>query len=303
MSIKKITKDLNCPLCGNIAKNNFYGLRDYFYCKNCSIARIKKISKATYDETYYKGSSGIANKLFSPIMNFFYSIRSGYIKKKKVKLWIDIGAGDGEYLKTVSSEKKIGVEISQAGRNIMNNFSINTLTEKKFLKINNLNADVISFWHVLEHVENPQDYLSSAHRNLRNNGEIIVGIPNIDSFEFKTFKSYWFHLVPKFHIWFFTPISFEKILLQAGFRVKYIDYWSPEHHLSGILQSFINKTAKSDSLLHRLIRRRLNHSKINFKDIFWSFFWITIGSPIVISFWIISAVFQKSGTVVIVATP
>lgn len=289
-----------CPLCGKKAEDNLSGLRNYYYCTNCALGWMKKFPKAVYDATYYEGKSGLAQKLFGPIANMFYSIRSMYAGEGKKKLWIDVGAGDGGYLRTVPSEKKLGVEVSKAGRKIMEKNGIKTMSNNDFLKANNLKADVISFWHVLEHVDKPMEYLKAARRNLSKNGVIVIGIPNIRSLEFKVFKKYWFHLVPDFHLWHFSIKSMKKTLEATGYEIKDTDYWSLEHNPTGILQSFINSTAHSDSVLHRLVKRGLKY-KIKFKDLFWSVFWMTIGLPVIIIFWILGTLICKPGTFVTVA--
>ena len=263
---------------------------------------MQKFPKPDYGKEYYEGKSGLTARLFQPIASLFYSIRSAYPEKTNIELWIDIGAGEGGYLKTVTAKRKIGVEVSSAGRKLMKQTGLETMTEKEFLQSKGLHADVISFWHVLEHVENPWDYLAAARKNLNKSGKIVIGVPNVDSFEFKLFKKYWFHLVPRHHLWHYSPKSMRMLLKKNNFSLEKTDYWSLEHHLTGILQSFINKSSGSDSVLHRLVKRKENLVKISVKDALWSAFWMTFGMPFVFGFLIVGALLHKSGTMVIVAT-
>lgn len=289
----------HCPICKKKSSSSFFGIEGYRYCSNCHLGWLKKLPKVVYAENYYKGTSSIASKLFAPIRLFFYILRKTFAGMDRKKIWIDVGAGDGGFLKTVNAEEKIGVEISLAGRDIMEKDGLKTLSDEKFLKTSGLNADIISYWHVLEHVEKPWEYLKAGKRNLAKAGKIIIGIPNSDSFEFRYFRNSWFHLVPQYHLWHFSLKSMSLLLADTGFKIESIDYWSIEHHLTGILQSFINKTVGSDSVLHRLVKRGLDYSP-SLKDIFWSIFWLTIGLPIVFLFWIISSLSHKSGTIVLV---
>jgi 2-polyprenyl-3-methyl-5-hydroxy-6-metoxy-1,4-benzoquinol methylase len=289
-----------CILCQKKSSTSLYGITDYLYCKNDRLAWLKEYADITYDDTYYEGTSGTAGKMFSPIQSFFYSIRNSFAHKKIVKLWIDVGAGDGKYLESVKAKRRIGVEISKSGRRIMKSHGLETMTDSVFLKTRNLQADVISFWQVLEHVDKPLDYLIAAQRNLKANGTIIVAVPNHESFEFKTFGKYWFHLVPQFHIWHFSEFSLRHLIEKAHMKVDSMDYWAIEHHFTGVLQSFINRSAKSDSVLHRIIKRRQDFASLSPKDIFWVLFWCTIGLPVVVLFWIAGALFHKSGTFVMV---
>lgn len=302
MAKKEFIRQL-CIFCQQKPTSSLYGLTSYWHCKGCGVAWVKSITEVDYGDTYYKGKSSLAGRVFAPVGRLFYNLRNSYVGNGAKEVWIDVGAGDGGFLQTVNARKRVGVEISSSGRKIMQQNDLDTLTDKQFLKARGLNADVISFWHVFEHVEKPWGYLESAKRNLNKNGKIIIGIPNIDSLEFKFAKEYWFHLQPQFHFWHFTPKSFQKLLDKTGFNISKIDHWSVEHHPTGVLQSFINKTSNSrENVLHKLIKRGTNAKSVTPKDWFWVAFWITIGLPIILSFWIAGAVSKKSGTIVIVAS-
>ncbi len=291
-----------CPICHKKISQTLRGIKTYLHCDESCIAWMKNEPKIEYDESYYVGKSKIGKSLFTPLANYFYDVRNSFAEKKYPQLWIEIGAGDGAYLERVHAKRKIGVEISNSGRKIMKQKGLETMTNEQFLKKRNMEADVISFWQVLEHVDNPWDYLEAAKKNIKKNGKIIIGVPNHESFEFYLFGKYWFHLVPQFHIWHFSPKSLKTLLKNADLKIDRSDYWSIEHHLTGILQSFINACAHSDSVLHRLIKRRQDFSALKARDIFWIIFWCTVGLPLVVFFWILGSLFHKSGTFVVVAS-
>lgn len=296
MSKNKINN--TCPLC----KKKGYDIDNlplHLYCRSCKFAWLKKYPKPSYEENYYKGGSGVASKLFFPIALFFNILRSSYVGYDRKQLWIDVGAGDGSFLKTVRSENKIGVDISLSARRIMKKCGISTMTDRQFINARKLNADVISFWHMLEHVSNPLDYLKAAKHNLSSKGLLVIGLPSIDCLEYHLFGNSWFH-TPKFHLWENSPHSISILLKKTGFKIKSIDYWSLEHHLPNVLQSFINFSAGSQGALHRLIRRG-HDSTFTGKDAFWSLFWLTLGLPVILLYWVIGALTQKSSTIVVVS--
>lgn len=289
-----------CPICTR-AGHDLPKLSYYLYCNNCRLAWLKRFPNTYYGDEYYKGTSSIASRLFTPIATAFYYLRNAYAGISRKYLWIDVGAGDGGFLKTVNSQNKIGVEISASGRRIMQESKITTKTEKEFLKVRRLNADVISFWHVLEHMTNPWDYLVAARHNIKTRGTLVIGIPNLDCLEYHLFGKRWFHS-PQFHLWQFTPKAINRMLKKSGFRIQTIDYWSIEHHLPCLLQSCINVTSGSNGALHRFIKR--GHTKgFTTKDLFWSIFWLTIGAPIVLLLWAFGAISHMAGTIVVVAQP
>lgn len=295
-------KNINCPICGNKKISELSQVLVYNYCDFCRTAWLKRPTKTFYGEKYYQGKSSIFSNLFKPLALFFYWVRKGYIGFDKKKLWVDVGAGEGSFLKTVKAERRIGVEISKAGRELITKKGLQSMPPEEFLSSQNLKTSVISFWHVLEHTVDPWDYLKVAHHNLDKNGKIIIGVPNMESWEFKTFGKNWFHLVPDYHLWHFSAISMQKLLEKNGFKIDKIDWWSPEHHPTGLLQSFINQSSGTYNFLHKLIKRKTDIGKINSKAVFWIIFWLSLGLPIVLFIWIVNSLLKKSGAFVIVAS-
>jgi SAM-dependent methyltransferase len=68
-------------------------------------------------------------------------------------------------------------------------------------------ADLLLCTEVLEHVQNPANFLQEAYRCLRPGGRLIATVP---------FAARW-HFVP-FDYWRFTPSGLKQLLQQAGFR-------------------------------------------------------------------------------------
>ena len=126
-----------CPLCHEhpypLPKLPYYA-----YCSDCKLAWLWRFPKAIYGDNYYTGASNVASRLFTPIATLLYRLRSAYVGLGKKKLWIDVGAGDGQFLKTVNAHQKVGVEISPSGRVLMKQAGLKTMTDKQFLRLKNL---------------------------------------------------------------------------------------------------------------------------------------------------------------------
>ena len=78
--------------------------------------------------------------------------------------------------------------------------------------------DVIVMNDFLEHVPNPLDALKEARRLLKKDGLLFIATPNIDSVMAKISKTYWLHLKPDEHIYYFSPKTIKILLEKAGFR-------------------------------------------------------------------------------------
>lgn len=291
-----------CPICISRKAGSLQDVPSYNYCPVCHTAWLKIIPKIKYRENYYTGGWETASAVFNVIENFFFVLRQHYAGKGPWKTWVDVGAGDGNFLKSVNARQRIGVEVSRECRKKMESLGLKTMTGEEFIKSKTLNADVISFWHVLEHIRDPQRYLMGARRNLSQGGKIIIGVPNLDSWEFKRFGKHWFHLAPQYHIWHFSPLSLGKMLNDAGFKIEKIGYCSLEHHFAGVLQSLINRCSKTENVLHKLIKRGVGSQGISFRGLTWSVIWTTIGLPVVLTIWAVNTLSHRSGAFVVVAS-
>jgi ubiquinone/menaquinone biosynthesis C-methylase UbiE len=291
-----------CKICRRSFVPKKWVVDKFIYCPFCHTAWPKRLEKEGYTQNYYQAKSGLMSKFFYPLWKLFYLRRNLYIKRPKIEKWIDVGAGDGDYLTFVKSKVKIGVEISLSGRKIMTQKGICSMSDKEFVTSQNLNADVISFWHVLEHTKNPGKYLSVAKKNLKKNGQIIVGLPNIDSFEFYLTRNSWFHIQPGYHEYLFSEKTIQTLLGQFNYKIIKTDYWSIEHHPTGILQSMFSFSGGSLNLLHKLIKREMRKNSVSVKDFFLIVFWTTFGLPLMLLLWIVQSLLHKSGTIVVVAS-
>jgi SAM-dependent methyltransferase len=77
--------------------------------------------------------------------------------------------------------------------------------------------DAVTFNHSLEHVAEPLDDLVHARRLLRDDGIVIVSVPNFGSWQRRRFGTYWFHLDLPRHRSHFTPAGLERLLRRAEF--------------------------------------------------------------------------------------
>lgn len=301
--LKDVPVKLKCPICNSYVVKPYENLRAYLYCLSCHTAQKKLVRKITYDSSYYTAKSTLLEKFTYLVFIIFYNLRQTYVGKSKKNLWIDIGAGDGKFLKNTKATHKLGVESSREGRKLLKIQELEVISDRQFRLKKELNADVISLWHVLEHTNKPWLVLKTSRKNIAKNGKLIVAIPNIDSADFFVFGKNWFHLAPSYHIWHFSMKSITILLEKSGFKIDKVDYWAPEHHLTGILQSFVNISGKSNNILHKLVKRKTNLPHLKTRDLFSILFWITLGLPIVFLFWVLNSIIRKSGAVVIVASP
>ncbi|MDE1205489.1 class I SAM-dependent methyltransferase [Tenacibaculum larymnensis] len=159
-----------------------------------------------------------------------YQFVKNYTLKKKLKLInsfntedkliLDVGAGTGDFLKVCQNGgwKITGVEPSEKARVFAKNKNIHLLEDLS--KIENKQFDVITLWHVLEHIPNLTEYIKQLKLLLKPNGILIIAVPNYQSFDAKHYKEFWAaYDVPR-HLWHFSKTSISKIFSLVGMEVK-----------------------------------------------------------------------------------
>jgi 2-polyprenyl-3-methyl-5-hydroxy-6-metoxy-1,4-benzoquinol methylase len=114
-------------------------------------------------------------------------------------------------------------------------------TEKSF--------DVVTLWHVLEHLSRPADMLATVQRLLRPNGVLVLTVPNFASPQARFFKANWYHLEVPRHLYHFDPDSLRRLLAKQGFRVDRVVHESAEHNWAGILGSIMPLVPKNNNAI------------------------------------------------------
>lgn len=106
------------------------------------------------------------------------------IKKEKPKNLLEIGCGNGSFVKKISSQKiKVtGLEINKNEINKNQNFEILDETIEKHSENNKGKYDIVASFQVLEHIKNPMNFINSSLDTLKKNGLMIISVPNNDSF-------------------------------------------------------------------------------------------------------------------------
>jgi 2-polyprenyl-3-methyl-5-hydroxy-6-metoxy-1,4-benzoquinol methylase len=79
--------------------------------------------------------------------------------------------------------------------------------------------DVITLWHVLEHVPNLENYIATLKSKLKPNGILIVAVPNYKSYDAGYYKQFWAaYDVPR-HLWHFSKKSIQGLFAKQEMHV------------------------------------------------------------------------------------
>jgi 2-polyprenyl-3-methyl-5-hydroxy-6-metoxy-1,4-benzoquinol methylase len=101
--------------------------------------------------------------------------------------------------------------------------------------------DMITLWHVLEHVHELKRYIKQFRDLLKENGKLFVAVPNYESHDAKVYKEYWAaYDVPR-HLYHFTPNSMKQLMETAGLKVVSIKpMWFDSFYVSLLSSKYKN---------------------------------------------------------------
>lgn len=137
---------------------------------------------------------------------------------------LDFGSGTGEFLShmALNDWKAFGVEPSDKARKKAEGLPGNKQLVSELESLPERKFDVITLWHVLEHVPNPDLLLSQLKSLLNKDGLIFVAVPNHESFDAQHYGKYWAaYDVPR-HFWHFAQRTLERLFINQGLALQKI---------------------------------------------------------------------------------
>ncbi|KGO83345.1 methyltransferase [Flavobacterium beibuense F44-8] len=164
------------------------------------------------------GKRSLFEKLYHVVKQKALRDKLSIIKKyhpEKGKL-LDIGAGTGDFLVTAKNDgwDSFGIEPSEKAKKIAVSKGISFKNDINELE--NSSFDVVTMWHVLEHVPDIQQHIAELKRILKPNGLIIIAVPNYNSYDAKHYGKFWAaYDVPR-HLWHFSKNSIKLLFSKQG---------------------------------------------------------------------------------------
>lgn len=141
-------------------------------------------------------------------------------EEKKTGRILDIGAGTGDFLARAQKQgwEIAGVEPSAGARDLAKQKGINLIEDSD--PFPSKSFDVISMWHVLEHVPDLERQIRELKRLLKDDGLLIIAVPNFKSFDAYKYKNDWAAFDVPRHLWHFSRNSIERIFREFDFRLQ-----------------------------------------------------------------------------------
>ena len=225
-------------------KNFYQDLQPFLNCKDHTVSNevYQVMINKEYDmlvtnpvpdnlSDYYKSEDYISHtdSKKSLIDKVYQSVKNITLKRKlklinsfetSSKNILDVGAGTGDFLNVCKNNgwNTIGVEPSIIAINIAAQKGV--FLKENLSEIENKRFDVITLWHVLEHVENLSEYISNLNNLLSDNGRLIIAVPNFKSYDANYYKAYWAAFDVPRHLWHFSKTSIAKLFSEVNMVVE-----------------------------------------------------------------------------------
>ncbi len=252
-----------CPVCKSGYINNSFAATDCTVshqqfivceCVTCSLRFTQDIPEQEAIGQFYQSNQYISHsdtkegtiyKLYHWVRSITLTLKRRLVEKNasvtKGTL-LDIGSGTGAFLHTMQKAgwSVTGLEPDAAAREKSAAlYGISPDSPDQLFALKSNTYDVVSMWHVLEHVHQLHAYIEQIKMILKQNGKLLIAVPNYTSFDASYYKDHWAaYDVPR-HLYHFSPKSMRRLLQQHGLVIKAIQpMWFDAFYVSLLSEQY-----------------------------------------------------------------
>ncbi len=268
-----------CPCCGSQHIGKSFTAKDFtvsneifevWKCSDCTVQFTQNIPAIEDIGPYYQSaayishsdtSRGLINRLYHWVRNYTLQSKRRFLQKKTGLLQgnlLDMGAGTGAFAHTMklAGWQVTGLEPDAIARqNALQKHQLVLQPPEYLQELQDAQFDVITLWHVLEHVHDLHGYLERFYQVLNKNGKLFIALPNYTSYDAAVYGEYWAaYDVPR-HLYHFSPAGLQQLAHAKGFAVTaFQPMWFDSFYVAMLSEKYKNgKNNLAGAMLNGLI--------------------------------------------------
>jgi len=227
---------MNCPICQSTDSQDLFSNTleasewvlnnkkyKYISCNNCGFIHSDPVPEQDELFDFYKNTYAYEwfrnNSYYKQIQarHRLYKIKK-YLKGSQKLL--DFGCGHGFFVEIAGRKGFDSYGFDIGVDKIINTGSYKIFNKNSFAEFGVSGFDVITAWHVIEHMRDVNQVIRDLRNRLKSNGKIIIAVPNMGSLGFKLFRQKWgWTQQPYVHINHFNINNLSMLLRNHGFEV------------------------------------------------------------------------------------
>lgn len=232
-----------CPVCASNQLHKALTCKDYtvskeefdiWECAACTLRFTYPVPGEDSIGPYYQSDAYISHSDSGKgLINSLYKKARTYTLQWKLKLvqkesslqtgrLLDIGAGTGAFLNTIKDAgwNGSGLEPDAGARKVAkDNYGLELQSPELLFALPKNQFDVITMWHVLEHVHRLHEYIEQIKQVLKPQGVALIAVPNYTSKDARHYKQFWAaYDVPR-HLYHFSPKAIRMLVQAHGLKV------------------------------------------------------------------------------------
>ncbi len=226
----------HCPVCGSNSIYPIMEVHDFSVtqqlfslveCRECRVRVTQDAPTASGASLYYQfddyishtnTARGLINKTYQLVRKFTLRQKRKLIEKNSgctAGHLLDLGCGTGAFAATMQRAgwQVTALEPDAGARKVaLQQFGVTAMDTAEFYQLPAGHFDVITLWHVLEHMHDLRNVMQQLQKLLKPQGVLFIAVPNYTSHDAASFQHHWAaYDVPR-HLYHFSPRSMQQLL-------------------------------------------------------------------------------------------
>jgi SAM-dependent methyltransferase len=266
-----------CPLCG---KENYTVVYEHLSFPGASLVKCSACfhfytltntppeNDKLYTDEVYKVVEN-RDSIFDKILNREYKrviTKINSFKRQKGAL-LDFGCGKGKFASLAKDNGwqakcvETSIERAEYAKKI---YGLDVDTRFYTTgKIFSIDFDTLTLFHVIEHLPHPGTLLNELiQQNVKQDGLVVIEVPNINSLQARIAGSHWMHLDPPRHISHFTPSRLDQLAGELGLVPRRTRYFSFHLGVLGMTDSLLKLFGYRRNIIYELKNNKSNALKL-----------------------------------------